>query len=493
MGKYLLRLTDGREITAIGSLSITWQVNDSQDISLGSACAAMLEATLFEESEITPGTELTCLEDGKALGIFRCEQPRRTGSKRLSITAYDRMVLFDREVSAWLETRPFPTTARQLLSDLCAHCGVEFGGEALPELSVERFSQPGITGRQLLQYLGQGAGRFFSVNAAGILESRWYTPTELILGEDIPISMGSLICTDYVTAPISRVLIRSTASEVGTVWPDGSADTANTYILQGNPLLPPSADRLAVAKRLWQQLRDYTCTPFSCTLLSGGEIAPGQIVSFLDAAGQRHTAPVMRLTLQNGRRTVSATGSATLQSTTAFNRLALDSLPGRMLAVERTAEGLKAENTDIRGKATALALTVEGITARVSAAEETAGSYAAKSQLSVLEQRAEGLSLQVTQLQSRTDAKADKEMLAEVTEHFRFGADGMTITNSATGMGIHISEEEVAFTGGSASTTVITPNAMETTNLDVATRLSIGRFALIPRTNGNLSLRYTAK
>lgn len=493
MGKYVLRLPGGGELTAIGSLSITWQVNDGTDISLGSACAAMLEATLFEEAEIAPGTELTCLEDGKALGIFQCEQPHRTGRKRLSITAYDRMILFDREISPWMESRRFPTTAQRLLEDLCAFCGVEFGGEALPEFSVEAFSQPGITGRQLLQYLGQAAGRFFTVNAEGILESRWYTPSEKTLGEDIPISMGTLTCGGYTTAPIQRVLIRSTATEVGAVWPDGTADTANTCILQGNPLLPPGAQRQAVAQRLYQQLKDYACTPFSCTLLSGGDIAPGQIVSFLDAAGQRHTAPVMELKLQNGKRTVSATGSAALQSTTAFNRLALDGLPGRMLTVERTAEGLKAENTDIRGNAAALALTVDGITTRVSAAEEKAGDYATKGQLSVLEQRADGLSLSVTQLQSKADTKADKDQLAEVTEHFRFASDGLTITNSATGMGIHVSEEVVAFTGGSAATTVITPNAMETTNLDVATRLDLGPFSLIPRTNGNLSLRYTAK
>lgn len=490
MGKYVLRLPEGREITAIGSLSITWQVNDAQDISPGSACAAMLEATLFAETDIAPGTELTCLEDGKALGIFRCEQPLRTGAKRQSITAYDRMVLFDREISLWLESRSFPTTARKLLEDLCVFCGVALGGEALPDFSVESFSQPGITGRQLLQYLGQGAGRFFTVNAAGILESRWYTPPTMILGRDIPV--GNLTC-GCPTAPICRVLIRSEPSEAGTVWPDGISETANTFLVQGNPLLPPSADRLTAAKRLYGQLKDYTCTPFSCTLLPGGDIAPGQTVEFLDAAGQHHTAPVMALKLQNGRRTVSATGSAALQSTTAFNRQLLDSLPERMLTVERTAEGLKEENRDIRGRAATLAITLDGITTRVSTAEEKAGDYATKGQVSALEQRAEGLSLAVTRLQDSAGDKADKAQLMEVSEHFRFAADGLTITNSATGMGIHVSQEEVAFTGGSASTTVITPNTMQTTHLDVATRLDIGCFSLIPRTNGNLSLRYTAK
>ena len=80
---------------------------------------------------------------------------------------------------------------------------------------------------------------------------------------------------------------------------------------------------------------------------------------------------------------------------------------------------------------------------------------------------------------------------SDVTEHFRFDADGMTVTNSGTGMGIGVSEQRVIFTGGADPTTVITPNAMQTTNLTVGVRLDVGGFSLIPRNNGNLSLRYT--
>ena len=247
-----------------------------------------------------------------------------------------------------------------------------------------------------------------------------------------------------------------------------------------------------MAKRLYEQLSTYRCTPFSCTLLPGSTVLPGDTIRFTDASGNTHTAPVMKLTLQNGQRSIQATASSALQSTEAFNRLQLQSLPGRVLTVERTADGLKAENTDIKGSASALALTVEGISARVTAAEEKADDYALKTQLSVLEQKADGLSFSVTELRQHADSKADKTQLAELTEHFLFSADGLTISNTATGMGIGISEKRVEFTGGSAPTTVITPNAMQTTNLHIDTRLDLGNFSLLPRTNRNLSLRYTA-
>ena len=101
------------------------------------------------------------------------------------------------------------------------------------------------------------------------------------------------------------------------------------------------------------------------------------------------------------------------------------------------------------------------------------------------------MDLSVTTIREEVGEKADQSEVTEITERFRFEADGLHITNSGTGMGIGVSEQRVIFTGGEDPTTVITPNAMETTNLTVGTRLDVGNFSLIPRTNGNLSLRYT--
>ena len=148
-------------------------------------------------------------------------------------------------------------------------------------------------------------------------------------------------------------------------------------------------------------------------------------------------------------------------------------------------------HADTAGRTASLELDVDGLRTRVSAVESGTGDYATQTQVSTLEQRADGLDLSVTTLREEVGEKADQSQVTEVTEHFHFGAEGMTISNSATGMGIHVSEEQVAFTGGSDPTTVITPNAMQTTDLTVGTRLNMGAFSWIPRTNGNLSLRYT--
>ena len=479
-----LTLPNG-QLTALASVNLTRSVNDSEDLSLGSACAAMLEFTAYGDTpEVAQGMELSYSHKGEDLGLFTCEKPRQTGKNTYKVTAYDRMVRFDRDVSAVLEATP--CTLGQLLTRLCAYCGVPLGEEPLPGETylVERFTARGLTGRRLLNYIGQVAGRFFYIDPAGVLRPGWYTPAAETLGEEIPIRMGSLTYAAYTTAPIERVLIRASANDAGVVWPDGSEATANTMIIEGNPLLAAtqSAQLLPVAQRLYEQLKAVTYTPFSCTLAAGYVAEPGKLYRFGDGL----TGLVMEQRLRSGGCAVAGTGNPSLQSTTAFNRLSLGELGGRLLTVEKGMDGLRVEHTDLAMGLASVELTLDGIATRVTAVEE--GDVTA---LTELRQQADGLRFSVSQLRTQTDAKADRSELLELTEHFRFGAEGMTISNTATGMGIGVSEKRIAFTGGGTPTTQITPNEMTTTNLHIGSRLDLGSFSLLPRTSGNLSLRYT--
>lgn len=143
-----------------------------------------------------------------------------------------------------------------------------------------------------------------------------------------------------------------------------------------------------------------------------------------------------------------------------------------------------------RTMSTLIQQTTVDIVSRVIATEENVDALDIRT--TVVEQKAEGLDIAVVDMRKSIDTKADREVVQEFSEHFHFGPDGLTISNSATGMGIGVSEKRVAFTGGAQEpTTTITPTEMETTNLRVGRRLDLGNFALLPRTNGNLSMRWT--
>lgn len=180
-----------------------------------------------------------------------------------------------------------------------------------------------------------------------------------------------------------------------------------------------------------------------------------------------------------------------------------------VMGVARAAEGQAIKAQDevkiVQGQMTEIQSDLDGVTLRVSATETVTGDLheateqlkedmqtkATVQQLTEVKTAADGLRVTVREVQTVLDGKADQVEVAEITEHFIVGAEGLTISNSGTGMGINVSEKKVGFTGGADPTTVITPNEMETTNLRVGAQLDIGKFSFIPRTNGNLSFRYT--
>lgn len=160
---------------------------------------------------------------------------------------------------------------------------------------------------------------------------------------------------------------------------------------------------------------------------------------------------------------------------------------------------LTAERVDgVESQTSVLSLSASGILGRVEQTEQQLLTKADASELETVsrsltevEQTASDLKISVQTLSGTVAGKADQEALTEVTEHFRFASDGMTISNTATGMGINVSEQQVAFIGGQDPTTIIRPNDMETTNLQVKTQMDLGGFSFIPRSNQNLSLRWT--
>lgn len=457
--------------------------NDGTQLRLGSACDSSLRVELFspKKPEIPPGTRLIYREDGVTRGIFYCQELQRQGKHRWVLTAQDAMHRFDRELEDFWEGRA-DDTALSLLIALCAHCGVATAIASLPGGDIPVPPLKGYSGRQLLGLLGQVAGRFFYINKEEQLCAGWYEET---VSAD---NYSKLTCAEYATAPIERLWLRQTKTDAGMVYPDGD-EPRETYIFLGNPIF--SVDFMHTAQRLLQQLEGFSHTPFALTLLPGQEISPGSLVRFTDLDGVARTGAVMHWEKHNGVCTVCGTGSHSLQSPQAFNHLTLGDLSDQLLSISRTAQGLTVSHRDLQGNVGALQLSLSGVTSRVTGVEQTADALV--TQTTQLTQNGEGFSLAISQLAGSLDGKTDREEFSQVTEHFSFDAGGLTIQNSASGMGIQVSENQVAFTGGDDPTTVIRPDDMETTRLTVGKRLDLGNFSFLPRTDGNLSFRFTGQ
>ena len=458
-------------------LSVRWTQsrNDGTEITLGSVCCAKLEIELFslEKPEIPPNTRLIYQEEGITRGVFYCQDITRKSQNRWVLTALDGMCRFYREINDFWENRT-DDTAFSLLLGLCEHCGVTTKITQIPggDTPVPRLG--GYSAKQILRFIGQAAGRYFYMDEAENFCAGWFSETQNVE------NFQQLTVAEFTTAPIERVWIRQTKDDVGFPFPSGE-NTANTLIIQGNPIF--SGDSTNAAERIFRQISTFFHSPFSCKLLPGQEVKPGVLVQFTDQDGISHTGAVMQWEKCNGVLTIRGTGSHSLQSVQAFSQLTLEELEGQVLSISRTAQGLSVSHSSLLGDVGALQLNMAGLQTQV-----TQGLNA---QTSALNQTAQGLSLQVSQLEAVLNGKTDREEFTQVTEHFSFDAGGVTIQNSATGMGIRVSEEQVEFLGDGDPTTAIYPDAMHTAKLSVENRLDIGDFSYLPRTNGNLSFRFT--
>lgn len=426
------------ETAAIASLKLTQTVNSGTELTLGSVCAAMAELSILGQVSIPAGEEITLCreEDGKrkTLGIFITEKPVRTAGG-MKVTAFDRVSLLDRDLTQWLAgLTQWPYRLSEFVKLVCQACTVELAEGELPngEYNVEKFSAKGITGRKLLQWAAQIAGRFCRATPEGKLEFAWYTPKARVIlpgGTDgCFYYSGSLQLSDYQVEPVQKVQLQATDTDIGSLWPADVAEAVNTYAITGNYLLTASkADSLKpIAQTLYEQLSGVTYTPCKLRLPAACGVETGDVITVADMAGKHYTVYVMKKVLSGQSDTVECTGSKNRSVATAVNELSLQALSGKVTELSLTVEGVKAENRDASGNLARVSLALGGIEAQVASQQD--GISGIRESLTQLRQEAGQLRLAVQSVEN------DGVSRVETETGYRFDQNGLSISRSGSSM-----------------------------------------------------------
>lgn len=406
-------------VNAVRSVNLTQAVNAGTELTLGSVCSAMLEAEIIAPmGAFSPmaGQEVTLYRDGECMGIFTLEKPTRTSANILRLTAYDRVSLLDTDLSQWLDSLvDWPYSLYKFAWMVCAQCGLELENETIPngDYPVEKFAARGITGRQLLGWVGEAAGRFCTATPQGGIAFGWYTPGAL----DSYYYEKTLRYEDYTVAPIDRVQIALTDQDVGVSYPDVQG---NTYVIRGNYLLTGEEGRQELLQTLYTQLSTLRYTPCTVTVPAQAAARTGQILEITDVNGTTVSFLVMRRVQSGQKDTLECTGSPSRDSTTAANAQTYEALSGRVLELSTQVSGLKAENRDAQNNAARVQLEVEGIRTQVQQQS------ASLQQLTALEQTAKQLQLSVQTIQNEGTSKV------VTSTGFTFDEDGLKVEKSGS-------------------------------------------------------------
>jgi len=471
MVKHLIILPDGTElfsgpetVNAIQRVTLTQQVNTGTELTMGAVCAAKLEAELLTPAgglRIPVDTELILCTVNDAgvreqAGIFTVAEAIRPSANRYRLTAYDRVSGLDKDLTGWLDSLAgWPYTLHDFAKMVCNACHLTLITDSIPngDWLVQRFSAKKVTGRQLMQWVGEASGRFCCANPDGQLLLEWYAPGTVSVTPDC--MLDTLFSADYRVAPVDKVQIRRDTQDLGTVCGSGS----NGYVITGNPLLMANSQSLqqAAAEVLYEILNQVSYTPCTVTVPADAGIRVGEILQVTDKNGRTFPVYVMKKVRQGQKDRLECTGSPRRNSVRAANSYGITDLQGKYLELELGVDGLRAENKDSTGKLSSLQLTVDGLRTKVSSQQTGIDSVA--SRVSTVEQSAEGLSLRV---KSVIDDGVSK---VSTSAGYTFDENGITVTKSGREIKTQITEDGMTvYKNGNA---VLTANSQGVDAVDL--------------------------
>ena len=350
-------------------------ISDAEQLKYGSVEPSMFEIQIAQDTAQVERVEASAIAGMGRGKIWDCAQGKKltvyikkgiiehsaeffiksikgegtTGFK--TITAYDALSLFDKNVAEWYNGLNFNSlTLKAFRESLCTYCGVGFESVTLPNdsMTISRtMSATSITGRDILSACCELCGCWPKIDLWGTNKLKWVT-------------LGKTSCEtfdysqyDYTFRPdstreeydckgINAVIIRATDDDVGGHYPATVQD--NPYIIQGNFLCfgKSTAELTTIAQNIYNQIANKPYRPHKTVITGRPYLEPGDKVTVKFAEGNGGTFDTYIL-----KRTM--TGEAAL----------LDTYEAKGQKEHREQYGISQQIQQIQGRTNELTRTVD--------------------------------------------------------------------------------------------------------------------------------------
>ena len=350
-------------------------ISDAEQLKYGSVEPSMFEIQIAQDTAQVERVEASAIAGMGPGKIWDCAQGKKltvyikkgtiehsaeffiksikgegtTGFK--TITAYDALSLFDKNVAEWYNGLNFNSlTLKAFRESLCTYCGVGFESVTLPNdsMTISRtMSATSITGRDILSACCELCGCWPKIDLWGTNKLKWVT-------------LGATSCEtfdysqyDYTFRPdstreeydckgINAVIIRATDDDVGGHYPATVQD--NPYIIQGNFLCfgKSTAELTTIAQNIYNQIANKPYRPHKTVIMGRPYLEPGDkvTVKFADGNGGTFDTYILKRTM---------TGEAAL----------LDTYEAKGEKEHREQYGISQQIQQIQGRTNELTRTVD--------------------------------------------------------------------------------------------------------------------------------------
>lgn len=282
----------------------------------------------------------------------------------LSCKCYDDMIKFDDDCSEWFNTRTYPLTLQSLFEKLCLKVGVAYSSEGMVNATmiVQKMTEvSGITGRDILKWIGEASASFPHFGRDGILRLKTLQTSEKV---NVPYYFN-VKEKEYVVPAIDKLQINTEEDDIGVIVGDGM----NLYTITANPLLFTSsdADLRPVAENIFNAIKDISYIPFELKTKGNPLLEIGDVLS-TETRKRNLDMLVLNQSIKGAKSIITeakATGSESRGGAGPIQRSVIQ-LKGKTNVLKRTVEATVSELKDFEADTSSkLTQTAESIELKV--------------------------------------------------------------------------------------------------------------------------------
>jgi len=295
--------------------------------------------------------------------IYTCDLDGR--NKTMKIVAYDALYrIFNADVTEWYDQLSLPMTMKAYRDAFFEHFGVTQNQVTLlnDDFIVNRTiggeqGNQGILGRDIIRPFCEANIVFGHIDYNGNMNYIGVTNNNrtVSLAE-----VDKMTKADYSTEEIDKVIIRMDEEDIGAVSGYGS----NAYIIQGNMYFYglSALELQAVADKIYNELEGFTFQPLESEQMFNPIYELGDLVTVPDGFGNTYQTILLNRSTDLQRESIKSKGLSNYSQAASYSNNSIIALMGKTNRLYRDIEVTRSTITDVeRGLQTEIEQTAEGL------------------------------------------------------------------------------------------------------------------------------------
>lgn len=306
---------DKAQISANGGFRYQQILNQDGDLKMGTAIMSSIEVSLLNldgyfdgfdftgECTVKYGVMVGNSYEYVTLGVFRGDRVNRVKSRVFRYSANDRMMLFEKDASAFIEEMVYPLSVYQMFQQLCEFVGVTWESAAFMTANARKiietnpFDTSAYTCREVLAWIAEVMCSYAVMNRDGAVKLVWFAESSYSVPKSDRFELSQ---SEIRTPAIDKLEVYTSYSDMLNT--SGAGD--NLYTISDNPLLYAENDDDTAA------LQDYADNifaslsafpayyPSSFRAISNPAVECGDIITVTADDGTKLVFPVFMQTIQ---------------------------------------------------------------------------------------------------------------------------------------------------------------------------------------------------